>query len=243
MNKNFIHTNVITNLLSIEEQLLAFKKDSKPERLHQLRIGIKRIKALFAFIKGSFGKKIKVKFLKLIFCQSGKIRALQINIQQLANFPHPPLKLIKQLKQQELILTQHLLQNIPFYIEQIHGFYTIFTFHKSITDSTQINSYFHYKQQSVKLYIENKKRKDLHKARKMLKKMIYLYDTLPSKLKKDLTINIKHLNQQQKQIGDWHDHYQFIQFIKHHKTPEKLAPYILKIRQEEKANFYGFFKK
>ena len=123
MKKNLLNHYVDNQLNSIEQNLIQFNKDKKPECLHQLRVSIKRIKAIISFAEEVFKEKYSKSELKPLFNKAGKIRELQIHIHLLELFPNPPKKIIKELKQKEDSLSQQFTNNCTRNIKSINNFH------------------------------------------------------------------------------------------------------------------------
>ena len=237
MKKNLINDYVDNQLNSIEQNLILFTKDKKPECLHQLRVSIKRIKAIFSFAEEVFKEKYSKSELKPLFIKAGKIRELQIHIHLLELFPNPPKKIIKELKQKEDSLSQQFIKNSSRNIKLIDNFHKQSCLPNKLPNQKSIIKYFNKVKQSATKKLKEFERDELHKYRTKIKKLMYVYNFLPKKTQKEIQFNKVKINKQQEQLGNWHDNYATIKYLSRVKLPRISSKHILKLKEKEYEQF------
>ena len=237
MKKNLLKHYVVNRLKSIEQNLSIYIQDKKPESLHHLRVEIKKIKAVFSFSKKVYKEKYNTAKLKPLFNKAGKIRETQINIHLLGLFPYPPEKLIEQLKKKEYILTLLFVKCSSRYVRLIKEFRKNICLPKILPNKKRINKYFKKEKQKANKKLKNNDRKDLHRYRTKIKKLMYVYNFLPKKTQKEMELNETEINKQQGMLGDWHDTYSTTNFLSHEYLPMKTAENVVKLKEKEKRQF------
>lgn len=189
--------------------LKSFYKNQDPEDIHRLRVEIKKIYALLALLKNCcadvefFGH---VKPVKKIFKEAGSIRDAQVNLQFI--FSQRNTNEEYKTRQRSLIkrLEKEFCTGINSHVKSVGKYYTIIR--KSFSDIKNDCILQFFKKQMKKTEqaltdLTDKKR--LHKCRKRIKRMIYIYALLDSTLKKKLKLNMAYLNKLEKAISQWHD--------------------------------------
>ncbi|MBK9221821.1 MAG: CHAD domain-containing protein [Saprospiraceae bacterium] len=239
MPNNLLNQYVVTRIKSITKNLSAYTKDKKPEHLHRLRLEIKKINAVFSFAKNVYGESFNTNKIKPIFKKAGKIREIQINIHLLSLFQHPPKRLITQLKKKENILTQQFIKHDLRYSKIIKTFQNNVSFPEILPDKKIIIKYFE-KQKANKKF-KTKDREHVHRYRSKIKKLLFIYNALPNKIKKEIKLNELEIDKLQKMLGNWHDTYSAINFFSQEQFPMNTAEYILKLKAKEKRQFNALF--
>lgn len=189
-------------------------KDQGVEDIHQLRVAIKKLRALISLIElagnGEFQKKEHFDFFKNIFRKAGKVREIQVN-----------LSLIKKIDQKKSKLyVEYLIGLQNHSMEELMNELFVFDLKKlkilnaqMLSKANEISqdhltekstAFISSKFQKIKkLRDQIKKDQKLHKIRIHLKAVVELVEYLPfNKENKSLKKEIKQLNQL---IGDWHD--------------------------------------
>ncbi len=243
MKKNLLNHYVDNQLNSIEQNLILINKDNKPEYLHQLRVSIKRIKAIFSFAEDVFKEKFSIAELKPLFNKAGKIRELQIHIHLLGLFPNPPRKIIKELKQKEDSLSQQFIKNCNRNIKLINNFREHSDLPDKLPNQKVIIKYFNVEKKSATKKLKEFERDELHKYRIKIKKLMYVYNFLPKKTQKEIEFNKVKIKRQQEQLGDWHDNYATINYLSRIKLPLITLKHVLKLKEKEEKQFNTIFTK
>jgi CHAD domain-containing protein len=243
MKKNLLNYYVGNQLNSIEKNLIQYNKGKKPECLHQLRVRIKRIKAIFSFAEDVFKEKHSIAELKPLFNKAGKIRELQIHIHLLELFPNPPKKIIKELKKKEDILSQQFIKNCTRNIKLINNFRKRSSLPDKLPNQKVIIKYFNVEKKSATKKLKEFERDELHKYRTKIKKLMYVYNFLPKKTQKEIEFNKVKVKLQQERLGDWHDNYATITYLSRIKLPLTTSKHVLKLKENEEKQFNTIFTK
>jgi CHAD domain-containing protein len=224
-------------LKSAERNLCEYVKDKNPEHLHTFRLDIKKLNAVFCFAEKTYKNKYRAKELNPLFNKAGKIRELQINIQLLNKLPHPPKRLIEKLKFKKEILKKQFIKNTPRYIKVVSSFRKDLKLPAKLPDKKTVESFFKkaiFKANKKRL---NKDKKSIHQYRMKLKKILYVYNSLPHKLQKAVHLNKSEINRLQRKIGLWHDRHTSINFLYHLPVSGQMSKYISILKAQENSLF------
>jgi CHAD domain-containing protein len=189
-----------------EKELQRFGVSQDAGALHQLRIAIKKIKAfarLSAACSDDHAKKDS-NLLKKMFKQAGAIRDAGNHLELLGHFHEAPEDYKKEQHQLRAVATGQFVQDLGEYQKlgekarrrlgaDIHAIRT-----GCIKDW--------YGEQIIKIGVLLTASGDrLHKARRLIKQLIYVLKVLPEDLAKELNLDRDYLDQLQEAIGKWHD--------------------------------------
>jgi len=234
---------VDTHLASAEKQLSAFGQDREPERLHLLRIDIKKTKAVFSFFGNIHQQQYPDRHLRPLFHKAGGIREIGICLSMLVAIPGIPEKFILQLEKEKKKREEQFVKNIPRYIKSIRNtrkniFLPDETIHKR-----WVVKFFKEEMRKVRKISGTGNREDMHRLRMRLKKLMYLYDALPGKIQDALKLNTRKINKLQEKAGTWHDSYASICFISRQEAPGMKPGYLSALEEKEKKQFKQLLKK
>lgn len=237
MKANLLNNYVLKLRKSFEKNLSAYMTDKKPECLHHLRVDIKKIKAVFSFADNIYKEKHDVTKLKPLFLKAGKIREMHINIKLLCAIPPPPEKFINRLKNKENIIVQRFIKNGSRYIMLLKNFYEKAGFPEKLGSKRKIIEYFKKERKKANKILRHKDRESMHRYRKKIKKLLFIYNALPKKVQNKIELDVGKINKQQKKLGEWHDTYSAINYFSHEHYPNLAAEYILKFQEKENEQF------
>jgi len=186
--------------------ILSMSRD--PEAINELRLEVKKIKAIATLLKQSGkNKDFSTRLLKPLMHDSGIIRLAELNLK---------------------ILRDHEFRNVNLEREQNgiieNGYVQISVKSEEYKEAVKTlekkfeGSLFSLKNKEARNYFAtiiselsidflwpiDKDR--LHENRKKIKNLFYTIKVLPTRLKEKIGLNIKYLNQLQDDIGQWHDH-------------------------------------
>src|ERR1051326_1167433 len=199
---------------TIVKQLHGYKHDREPEHLHDLRVAIKKIKAIVFLQKkaGSLQRfSVSAPALKKLFSLTGEIRTGKINLRLAEQFgirktfrdkierkidrnisafaksisPYPG-----KIKADEKRLSQHIVKVNPGKLKHL--------FKKELSNIKNL------------LGLEE----HWHEARKKMKNLVYLDELRPFRHKKQ----VKKLQRLEKAIGEWNDVITVLHFLEQNKT-------------------------
>jgi CHAD domain-containing protein len=238
MKENLLYYHVSDHLKSIEKHLHAYSKKGKSKHLHLLRLDIKVAKALFSFAEDLYNEPYSAIELKSVFQKTGEIREIQI----ISSSKHLPEKLIRELKKKENFLKKQLQRDIPKYIKFIESFRKGVNLLSVLPDKEIIKAYFEKELIKANQDFQNQDREGLHQFRKSIKKLMFVYNVLPKKIKKEVNLDEQHINKLQEKVGNWHDTYSSIEFLSYQFFKQKPVEYISKLKQKEIRQFTALFK-
>jgi CHAD domain-containing protein len=213
MESGIILSFISNRIKSIEKQLHRFYFDRKMERLHQIRVDIKKIKAILSFVKKVYCENFESDSLKTLFTNAGEIRQFQITIELLESISFPPQNIIQCLKQKRDVLIKEFLIEIPSYLKLVNQFQENFYFNFLNPSEKAITYYLTSRRKKANRNFNCRRRSKMHRFRKLLKKIMYVYGILPKKMKKHLELKVGLINKVQKEVGEWHDTYAAIDFL------------------------------
>jgi CHAD domain-containing protein len=237
MKKNLLYHHVSGHLKSIEKHLFAYSKNGKSKHLHFLRLDIKIVNALFSFAEDLCNGSYSAIELNSLYQKTGEIREIQI----IGSSKHLPERLIRELKKKEIFLTKKFRKVIPCYIKFIESFRKGVILPSTLPDKEIIKSYFESELIKANHNFQNKDRVGLHQFRKSIKKLMFIYNALPKKIRKEVNLDEKHINRLQEKVGNWHDTYSSIEFLSYQYFKKKQVECISKLRQKEERQFNALF--
>lgn len=182
-------------------------KKFEQEKLHDLRLNNKKVKAIIHLLKECLhNKNFSAKQSDELFDKAGKIRTAQLNLKTLEkNGVHNE---VFQLQQNEIIKTEseEVCKRKDAYSRDIKGLKKSIAKNLTGIDNQKIVSYYHksIKELSVNFAPPINPAK-LHDLRKIIKKLLYALKVIPPGLKKEIGINTNYLDKLQDAIGQWHD--------------------------------------
>ncbi|MBK7427967.1 MAG: CHAD domain-containing protein [Saprospiraceae bacterium] len=236
MKKNRLNNYVIELTESLEQNLSSYTKEQKPEYLHQLRLDIKKIRAVFSFASKIYKEKFETRSLKPLFQKAGNIREIHINIDLLMEYPDSPDGLIPILKEKENILVQKFLENDSLNHKLINDFSEQFSLPEKLPRKKKIKKYFDKEQKKANKMFDNIDSDGLHEYRIKIKKILFAYRALPEKMQNKIELNAAKLSKEQKKLGKWHDTYAAVEFYSHEDFSRKAPGYISDLKEMKKGN-------
>ncbi len=240
MESGIILSFISNRLKSIERQLRRFEYDRKMERLHQIRVDIKKIRAILSFAKHVYCENIESDSLKPLFITAGEIRQCQLTIELLESVSFSPENIIKSLIEKRDLLIKEFLISIPSYLILVKQFQQNFFFDfRNATEKT-ITNYLKPRRKKANRNFNSHRRSKMHHFRKLLKKIMYVYGILPKKMKKHLQLKVGLINKVQNEVGEWHDTYAAIDFLILNNANRK-DNYITALNELEAKQFDNLF--
>jgi len=237
MKKDLLYHQITDHLKSIEKHLCAYSKNKKPKQLHLLRLDIKITKALLSFAEAVYTAPYSTVELKPLFQKAGEIREIQIMVQLISSSDHQPKGLVYQLKKKERFLKQQFLNNSSRYIKSIKKFRKGVSLPSKLPEEQTIKTYFDTEWMIANQKFENKDREGLHQFRKGIKKLMFIYNALPKKLRKEVELDKATINKLQEKVGKWHDTYSAVDFLSRQHFSQNLVDYISTLEEKERKQF------
>lgn len=207
LNRKRLRKYLDKQLKEMQDNLGEMSKETDKEKLHDLRLHAKKVKAVSGFLKDATGNKSRysIKEIKELFDTAGEIRVAQLNL--------------KTLKEHE-ITNETFEKTQRDIIEQ--GSNTIVSKNKKFgNDVSSLRKRIDKNLTAIKnnkivaFYFDNIKtlsnqfrlieEEKLHHSRKIIKKLLYDLKVLPEALVLKIGINKGYLDELQELIGQWHD--------------------------------------
>lgn len=194
---------------SVLFHLQAFREYGDTEELHRVRVDIKRMKALLLLDEKQFeGKKFQHHFKRIteLFKQAGKVRTAQVNLELMDHYQITNEKTEKE--QTEILVreSEKLFSDLDRYLNFLKSKPTFFLNHFSKMENREIR---HKVKRQLgqlnKTFHHHVPAEELHECRKLLKRLIYVHDILPTDLINELNLRTEYLKKLEELIGKWHD--------------------------------------
>ena len=242
MEKNILNNYLLTLLASVERNLSCYLKDTESERLHHLRVDLKKINALLSFAEKVYQEKYDRSLLKSLFHQAGEIRVMQINLALLENIPKMPDQLITEVRSSEHIAHQKIIDEGSLHLMNLKHFGEQTRLPELLPAKKTIIKHFEKERKKAEQLLQHIDRENLHPYRKKIKKILYLYEALPKNIQDKIKIDIASIDQQQRCVGDWHDTFSAIDFLSSKGFFMQESDFLLHLKEKEKSEFNTLLK-
>ncbi|EHQ30541.1 CHAD domain-containing protein [Mucilaginibacter paludis] len=194
---------------NIKAHVKQFIKSADQEELHQLRVGIKKLKAFLILLQShSQNRHLLKRFEPVgkIFKKAGNIRNAHINLSLSDNYQLDGEQFINH--QQELMdsATHTFRKDGKLYLKKmkeakknlLHGIHGL--------DSRYVQNFYRENIDAIAVYLKNIEfNPSLHDCRKKIKFLLYNYKLANKSLSRHLQLNTQYLDDLQESIGAWHD--------------------------------------
>jgi CHAD domain-containing protein len=224
----------------IHAKLKSFIKNKNDDDLHELRVEIKKISALYHFIEcysNHFTSKKELTSLQKIFKLTGKVRDYRNGKKLCAEFNTGYEAFKKDEKNQKRYISklnhcankhQHKLKVAQLDANRLLKHLQDHQIKKHLNES---------KAKLVQILTQNPNGKTLHETRKKIKELYYLAELAQQERRGVLNAaDLKKLDALQDHIGQWHDINKFCQTVQHYKFPEQEYGLIPVIEKEQRIS-------
>ena len=227
----------------LRSNLLGFAKSGDVEKLHRVRISLKKLRSLSYLFKKFPGCKTAAPdvfgMLKELNTKAGRIRDLDISIHLMSKLGEKKSGVFNRLttsREQKYLKMRNQLKRYLSAITACRKLYPELVF--SIPDSFLIKIINELISKAEKQFdlIKKKNFGKLHQSRKILKHIAYLNEVVPVKTKQKLQIDSDYLDKIQHSIGKWHDADEVLNHSKKHKDADQL---LKKLSEIKKKNIIG----
>jgi CHAD domain-containing protein len=227
---------------SMEAHFMAFYDTQNAEELHQMRVQVKKIRALLdqlTDVEDQKKTKRYLKKLKEIFRHAGKLRSVHVSLEVMDNLNINNKDFVAQ--QQEILAneTTLLYSKHDEYVKSLKKAFKVFSKQFDDISDKKIFKLFEKQVKSLAKYFKKDWAFDLqlHEARKHIKELLYLHQALNEKQTQLFTLNTKYLHDLQDIIGKWHDLLLTLQLIDdqfsvHTEIIDQLAEQISQLEAE-----------
>jgi len=189
-----------------QQHLREFVDSRDPEALHQLRVTLKKVKALARFAKACSGGDPVKDFngLKKMFKQAGIIRDAGNHLQLLEQFHPAPQEYKEQQQQVQTTETEKFIRRAKKHRRKGKraGRRLLSCIHS--IPATCIHDWYAVQMVATSILL-TASGDELHKARKQIKDMLYVEKLLPDSVSQSLRLDKDYLDRLQDSIGKWHD--------------------------------------
>ncbi|RZS95115.1 CHAD domain-containing protein [Cecembia calidifontis] len=201
-----IYNNFLKEHLDqVSQHLSRFFESKGAEDIHQLRVNIKKIKALIQFfehLEPDTNYKKLFQPIRKLFKQAGEIRELQLHLIRLESLPERDEKNEKKLIAKLEKSINRFLKNKEKWDKYLNRFQENTSQIDLNFEANTLTAYFN----STLLKTNNKLRKgEFHEARMKIKIILYLKSLFTEQQQHAIRINFEFLDQLQEKIGNWHD--------------------------------------
>lgn len=201
-----IYNNFLKEHLDhLSQHLSLFYESKEAEDIHQLRVNIKKIKALIQFfehLEPDTNYKKKFQPIRKLFKQAGEIRELQLHLIRLESLQVRDEKNEKKLMAKLEKSINRFLKDKEKWDKYLNRFLEKTSKIDHTFEANTLAAYFN----STILKTNNKLRKgEFHEARMKIKIILYLKSLFTDQQQNDIRINFEFLDQLQEKIGNWHD--------------------------------------
>ncbi len=227
------------------------KNRKKPtmEGIHQLRVQVKRLRAILEVIEltslGAFHKRKHFNHLRPLFKKAGVVRELQINLKLIKKLPKNQVRgfkkhLLKQLQSSKKTLritTQKFdLKKLKKLNQQLYRKYIVFQNKKYTTEylESKINAIHQIKNQKLTTH-------QLHQIRRLIKSIKEILKMHTSDLDpQDFNLSVDSLQEIETDLGNWHDAVVLLEFMNKYNLKakknqtKKLRPAIKSVKRKIK---------
>jgi CHAD domain-containing protein len=189
-----------------QQHLREFVATRDPESLHQLRVTLKKVKALARFTEACVGGNLIKDFngLKKMFKQAGVIRDAGNHLELLERFHPAPQQYKEQQQQVQSTETEKFLRRAKKHIHKGKraGRRLLGAIHS--ISAVRVHDWYAVQMVATGILL-TASGDELHKARKQIKDMLYVDKLLPESVSESLRLDREYLDELQEAIGRWHD--------------------------------------
>jgi len=216
----------------IRQNLYAYAAEKKQEQIHWLRVDIKKIRALLSFLnKMDDTEKLPKKMLRRLFNDAGILRENHINMGIFKKVSYSG-KLLTGLSEKQKLLETQFIDKISRYLAGVKRAEKKLRLPHHKLKKKELKKYFIAQVSNAEnLFYDRGDKKNIHRFRIRIKKMMYLYHALPAGLQKSTGLNAAYLNKLQTVAGKWHDSFMAVRFLENNDLGP--AAYIKKLKQQE----------
>ena len=204
---------------SMQTHLEAFFETRNPEALHHFRIQVKKMKALLLFLQDGVQEKQEARYLKSlqsIFKHAGRIRNAHIHIGLLTQYPVADSAYKMEQENMERTEIEQFCARRNAYIKTVKLIpKRLSETFRDIDDKIVLTLYKKRIKKLARFFKQpNFRIEKLHKTRKRIKNLLYLYRILPKPMVRKLQLNDTYLDHLQEAIGKWHDVVLLLELLK-----------------------------
>jgi CHAD domain-containing protein len=212
----------------------------QPDDLHEVRVQLKRLSALFFLCKKLGWKVTGEKAVRELFKHAGTIRSAHVHLAISEKWKMNDIPLAD--AQKTTIHTENELFSLKesYYISSMERICRKLCRNCRKISKRQWRRFFSAQIAILKTAFANQSDPDqLHDQRKRIKRLIYLMELLPSKAAKKANFQVKKMDQLQDKIGNWHDLEMILEELRFHQNKAGVLEVLTAERNTMKTEITG----
>jgi CHAD domain-containing protein len=211
---------------SAEKALKNFQDSGDTEQLHELRVEIKKLRALLMLDKKQFsGKDSRRHFknVKKIFKKAAKARSVQVNMELMEEYGLMDPETEKQQTTKLIHEAKKFHSDCGKYIKYFRKEPAYFLNGFSKISKNELGKIVEKQIGEIEIcFFENMQTRKLHDCRKKLKILYYQSAMFSEKMLKEMQLNRNYVRKLEKAIGEWHDTDLVLAIAKRKNTEKKI---------------------
>ncbi|HNU87776.1 MAG TPA: CHAD domain-containing protein [Ferruginibacter sp.] len=234
---SFLSGYITRRFAAIKQNLYGFAETKKQEHIHFLRVDIKKLRAVLAFLGKMNGKKkYSGKVLRKLFNDAGILRENYIN-RSLFKTVSCSGRLLTALSENENLAETEFIDKMPGYRAAVERTEKKLRLSGHKPKKKELKKYFISKASNAENLINDRTdKKNIHRFRISIKKMTYVYYALPARLQKSTGLDADYLDKLQILAGRWHDRYMAVRFLERNKLGSAIYIDKLKLQENRQLN-------
>lgn len=206
----------------IRQQVKEYCSTRNGEALHQLRVEVKKLRALLALLQGCTAHHPNAKGLKEVYRAAGAIRTAQINGKILQERGLENRAFVQEQARLIEAGTASFCHAAQRYRQDVHAVQKALEQDTADIKPQQVRRLFAARIQKLSLFFSAATLDTvaLHDTRKETKELMYMYALLPSALAASLPLNKDYLDELQHRLGAWHDNAVILSLLQGFSTTE-----------------------
>ena len=237
MSKPLLKQAIQQELSLIHQHLKLYVADREAERLHQIRVSVKKIRAYIYLTEITFHVKYTEDHLKKLFKTAGQLRELQIAVVLVEAIRERPLNFINRLKKETQQNEERFAGQCKTFRKELKKNERSFIFPTRLAPKEELIRFFKQEWKTCQKLLLKHDRMALHEYRRKLKYMMYAFNILPKKLRNQISIDKKSIDKMQEKIGDWHNLHSLIEFLQQQSKDTEVQDILRNLKYEETKKF------
>jgi CHAD domain-containing protein len=172
-----------------------------------------------------------------VFKPAGRLRELNVSIGKLEKMKNVPKPVIMDLKKDLANQTTHFIKNTQRYKKNLEGFEKDHSLQSARPSKKNLKKYFKEEVKKARKDLHKKKDEKLHRSRKRVKRLLYIYNALDDAQQKKLRFKPNSIDKIQEKIGKWHDVHGLVNFIAERSISKQLGTQLKELKKQEKKQF------
>jgi CHAD domain-containing protein len=229
------------------EALHKFQKTKDPEKLHRLRVEVKKMKALLLVSAGSLNDDLLPETfepVRKVFKKAGKIRSAVLHLELLKEEKINDKKLEKALRKSAEKDGKKFRKNSKDNFQAFSTQNALLKHHFTAVSGKHLQQLYEKELHSLgKLSHKRTGDPGLHECRKKIKYLLYIAEILDGPWVKSTKLNKFYLKKLEESLGEWHDVVDLVDLMKKEKyKPEEIPRRLFHLKSERREKVHELFK-